>query len=325
MKRWLALRPARFDRLVEGAFRSPNGLALRRIRRSAQVASGVRPGTAISRAYASAFLDNIGAACARIHRATGASLELGSAPVGFDDVTVDCRSGYGYTANVYLQGLDDIVMFDLFRVVLKNGDTALDVGANEGMHTCVLGRCVGPSGRVQAYEPVPANVRRLESNIRLNGLGNVTVRPVGVADRSGMLPFSFTAESAHNTGMSRFDPAATTSIPVVALDDDIPENCELNLIKIDVEGIEPGVLRGAQRLLAQYRPFVVLEYNRLVWDLGEMTRLIPFEHDTFLKPDHLGAKWPRLDAWSDQSLLPEASDILIVPRDKRAAAVARLA
>lgn len=322
LKRWLARRPDRFDALVRSALQ-PHA-SDQRIRELAAIAVGLRPAGVLRRAYANAFLDNVGLASVREHEARRLSIDLGPASVGFRDVKVECRSGYGYTATVYLQGLDDLVMFDLFETVLSRGDAVADVGANEGIHACVLGRCVEPDGRVWAYEPVPANVTRFETNLALNRLSNVTVRPVGVADEPGMLPFAFTSPTAHNTGMSRFDPAASTTIPVVRLDDEFSDARPVRLIKIDVEGVEPKVVKGAHRILEQHEPFLVVEYNRTVWCLGELRSLIPFEHDVYLKPERLGVKWTPLEGTGDHRELPESTDVLVVPRSRRARVASRL-
>src|SRR4051812_25889815 len=73
----------------------------------------------------------------------------------------------------------------LLRKHLRPGDTVYDVGANYGMHTLLMARCVGPKGKVFAFEPVPAIRAELEKNIQLNGFRHVTVQTQALDNYSG--------------------------------------------------------------------------------------------------------------------------------------------
>ena len=74
------------------------------------------------------------------------------------------------------------------------GMTVADIGAQSGFYTLLLSRRVGAKGQVIAFEPLPANYRLLEENLRLNNIENVIVRREAVADRTGALNFQFPSD-----------------------------------------------------------------------------------------------------------------------------------
>jgi len=137
---------------------------------------------------------------------------------------------------------------------------ALDVGANVGAVTLALARFTSPAGRVHAFEPGPPNLQRLRANLALNPslAEHVTVHPAGVGEAPGELRWQ---EEAGNPGNAMLDADGTHPVPVITLDDfatqhDLPR---LDFIKVDVEGMELNVFRGARRSLQQFRPMNYFE------------------------------------------------------------------
>lgn len=136
----------------------------------------------------------------------------------------------------------------------------LDVGANVGAVTLALARFTTPTGSVHAFEPGPPNVQRLHANLALNpGLAaQVTVHTAGVGDAPGELRWQ---EEAENPGNAMLGAHGTHAVPVVTLDDFTSQQHlqRLDFIKIDVEGMELNVFRGARRTLRQFRPTIYYE------------------------------------------------------------------
>jgi FkbM family methyltransferase len=152
----------------------------------------------------------------------------------------------------------------------KPGDVVVDLGANIGFFTVLLARRVGPHGRVLAYEPLGSNADLIARSVEENHLAEVvTLRRVAVGDRACDLDLAAVPEdrASNSGGAFLLAPGAqappghrTTRVPVVALDqEEMPGR--VALLKIDVEGAEPQVLRGARRLLERDRPRVLAEVN----------------------------------------------------------------
>ena len=138
----------------------------------------------------------------------------------------------------------------------------IDVGAHGG---AVLAEIVSaaPRGHHIAYEPIP----HLAEALRARYPG-VDVRCAAVSDREGTASFSYVRAAPEWSGL-RFRPLPDGSegdveqieVPLESLDGALPEGFVPALIKIDVEGAEEAVIRGAARTLRRYRPIVLFEHG----------------------------------------------------------------
>jgi FkbM family methyltransferase len=148
---------------------------------------------------------------------------------------------------------------------IRPGDAAADVGANKGSYLPWLSRAAGP-GRVVAFEPQPALAAYLARACRAAGLANVAVEAAGVSDRPGRLVLHVPGTGGPSPGAS-FEPAVAAqsagrdvTVPVVSLDEYFrAEPRRVAAIKVDVEGHELAVLRGAVEVLEKHAPLVVFE------------------------------------------------------------------
>ncbi len=146
----------------------------------------------------------------------------------------------------------------LLRVV-RVGDVVVDVGAHIGYYTICLARAVGSDGHVFAFEPDPDNVRLLRKNVRANGYQNVTIIPKAVSDRCGQATLYLSDCSA----MHRTHPSPLCSGCVYVETTDLDTyfagfGHPIKVIKLDVEGGEPLVLRGMARLLQDHKDLCLL-------------------------------------------------------------------
>ena len=154
------------------------------------------------------------------------------------------------------------------RSVLRPGDTAVDVGAHIGFFTMQMAATVGPTGHVHAFEPLESNVALLERSIAENRFADrIVFTPAAVGARSGTATLTFPVETLNTGGayLLREDSTALAGhlqrqVPVVALDD-TDVHRPVRFVKLDVEGAEPLVLRGAARLLREDRPVVLSELH----------------------------------------------------------------
>lgn len=153
-----------------------------------------------------------------------------------------------------------------FRTYLQPGDVAIDIGANFGLHTIYAAHLVGKQGLIYAFEPVPENLRLLKHNLYLNNLvERVHVEPVAVSNSSNpTLEMALPGEGLAVTATLHKKSPNNNSIEVrnVRLDDfQLADSRPIKLIKIDVEGAEMEVLRGAENFLQKHRPVLLIEVH----------------------------------------------------------------
>lgn len=154
---------------------------------------------------------------------------------------------------------------------ISKGDTVIDVGANIGIFTVKASRLVGPTGTVVSLEPASKSFTLLEANIERNDLSNVKPFKYAVSDSEGEARlyvdrvsdrsslFSDRGDSERN----RRNIETVEKVETVSLDT-LGDSLKLNridIIKIDVEGAELAVLKGAKRTIAKYWPNIVLEWH----------------------------------------------------------------
>jgi FkbM family methyltransferase len=135
--------------------------------------------------------------------------------------------------------------------VVQPGFTVIDIGAHIGYFTRLFSELVGPSGRVIAFEPDPTNFNLLARNTARRR--NVTVLNKAVADTDGRIKFYIHAHSGSHSLVGENEDSVVDEIAVEAVTLDTfweQHGCfPVHLVKIDVEGAEPLVLRGAERLI----------------------------------------------------------------------------
>jgi len=138
----------------------------------------------------------------------------------------------------------------LLRRTLSPGDVAVDVGANIGIYTQFLSRCVGPTGLVHAFEPSPENFRRLQAATRNVANVRLSQAAVGESSRQATLYVSDKLNVDHRAYLPEGDSRHTVPIEMIALDDHFKPGARVDLIKMDIQGYELHALRGASRILA---------------------------------------------------------------------------
>lgn len=154
----------------------------------------------------------------------------------------------------------------LSRKLIREGDTVVDVGANIGLWVMGAAKRAGESGKVHAIEPIPDNYSRLVSNLELNGLGSVETAKIAIADRSGRSTM-FRPDydnSGHPTLARREGVEHPIEVEALTLDEYCSRSGieKLDFLKVDVEGAELLVFRGAKETLSTERaPAILFEVN----------------------------------------------------------------
>jgi FkbM family methyltransferase len=179
---------------------------------------------------------------------------------------IEVNANEGIGRELVRQNVFDIAVSETAWRLLKPGDIAVDVGANVGYMTSLFAARVGAQGRVEAFEPHPRIFARLRRNLRTSAVNappaNVRLHDCALGDHDGIAQLVEPRIFGINEGAStvgRQDAAPATSTGANGFDiriaryDSMIVDCEVALLKVDVEGFEPQVLAGAERSLAQRR------------------------------------------------------------------------
>jgi FkbM family methyltransferase len=150
---------------------------------------------------------------------------------------------------------------DLYDKLLKPGMVVIEVGANMGSLTVPIAKFVGETGRVFAFEPQRIIFQQLCANLAMNGILNVFAEPMAVGDGTGevgVLPTDYRKPA--NFGGTYLVASAPEMVPMIRLDDYYGGGVKPSFLKIDCEGMELAVLKGAEKMIAESRPAIYVEY-----------------------------------------------------------------
>ncbi len=151
-----------------------------------------------------------------------------------------------------LLGLDEAEVIRVLTTFLRDGDSAIDVGANIGFHTAIMAALVGAGGRVYSFEPNSSLRGRLDYIVAGNPLRNISVFQSAVSDEDGDGVLQVSSVAGLSSLGKDWSPATTVrreAVSTIRLDRFIEEHGmkSLKLVKIDVEGHEAAVFRGLAR------------------------------------------------------------------------------
>lgn len=188
------------------------------------------------------------------------------------NVVVECRDGK-FIANKNDQYVGRSLIkygefsykeMELFRMVCSPGDFIAEVGANIGGHTVGLAKTVGPQGRVVAIEPQPVLFQNLCGNVSINSLTNVECLNLAISSEEGTItvPHYDYAKEGNFGGIAVAESESGTEVPMKRFDD-IYRWPLLQLLKVDVEGMEKKVLEGAKGTIETLKPALFVENDRV--------------------------------------------------------------
>lgn len=192
------------------------------------------------------------------------------------------------------------------RAFLRTDDTVYDVGANIGYITLMMAHNVGVDGHVYAMEALPANVERIQKNVALNNLNNVSVVPAAVIDREGPVTFYVhdsvgMGKAAGSIGRRDEQYKAEITVTGISLDAFVYEQGHPlpDAVKMDIEGGEVLALPGMLRLLREAHPTLFLELHgpeseKVAWETlthcGYTLRAMQDGYPIIASPEQLGWK-----------------------------------
>jgi FkbM family methyltransferase len=156
-------------------------------------------------------------------------------------------------------GYHEELELEIFERIAQDSSVISDVGANVGLYTCVGARAM-PAGTVVAFEPAPANLEFLRRNLARNGVEDrVEVVPEAVSDTPGQARF-FLSDGIGNHSLASGNAGSERHLDVtVTTVDQHFAGRLVDILKIDVEGFDTHVLKGARETLAAHHPAIFVE------------------------------------------------------------------
>jgi FkbM family methyltransferase len=216
----------------------------------------------------------------------------------------------------------------VLRERLRGDDVVLDIGANIGILALMAASLVGSGGRVIVVEPIPHNRSLLARSAQANGFDHVRIIPAAAGDRAGLLELrthpstSNSATPAAAGERLRAVEGATLRVPVVVLDDALPDLERLDLVKIDIEGMEPLAMRGLERTLRRFRPIVLTEFHP--WAIERASRTKPVDYLRWLRQWYPAITILHRDGTRERHAEPEAVMLAWSRANEQAGADGRL-
>jgi len=199
----------------------------------------------------------------------------GRGPVGIyqrGGIAYELDLNEGIDFSIYLLGAFEVETSRACLERLEPGHVVLDIGANIGAHTLPFSKAVGGGGEVHAFEPTNYATTKLRRNLELNpefvarvlvnqvflGDGSISAPPAEICS-SWPLQGAEEVHSAHQGVGKSTSNAKVTTLESYAFALGLSR---VDLIKLDVDGNEPGVLRGGLELLEKFRPIILMELWR---------------------------------------------------------------
>ncbi len=217
-------------------------------------------------------------------------------PIGI--VQVDCNDGPREASYDARNRMFSVFYFDSYKtgieptvstiidLLVPDDGVLFDIGSNWGYHTITLATRPGFTGHIHAFEPLPSTFRDVQSMVEQLRLGEtVTCHNLAAGKASG----SGTMRVGSNSGTAHLTDSGGRTVRIAAIDElDLPPP---TLMKVDTEGHEEQVFRGAERTLRAHRPLIVFEHRLLMMEsqqqlIGPLTYLESLGYRLFLPQFH---------------------------------------
>jgi len=221
--------------------------------------------------------------------------------------------------------------FNFVRRFLEPGMTVLDIGAHHGLYSLLSARMVGPRGSVFSFEPSPREFRALRRHVRINFLLNIKLQPLALGDENETADLHVVDPALSGCNSLRSPGVLSNSAPipvrVMRLDDwaATQKVTRVDFVKLDVEGGELAVIRGARQLLrTKPRPVILAEVQD--------SRTSPWGYrakEIVVALEELGYRWfqPSADG-SLREILPSQdffdANLIAVPEERVSKVLSRV-
>jgi FkbM family methyltransferase len=228
---------------------------------------------------------------------------------------IDPRSDLGVERSLHETGTYEKGVITFLTTILKKGDCFVDVGANIGLLSIHASKCVGPEGNVFAIEPNPKTLPILYRNIESNKVKNIKIFEVALGEKSHITQI-FENRDINRGGSSLIvNVSNEKGIPVqVEPLDDFLNLIDPMVIKIDVEGYEFEVLKGAVKTISRAKPILIIETaldkNKTMEWIEFINSIYPYKIFKFKKGKERKSNLVELTDLSD---LPIHDNLIFLP------------
>lgn len=175
--------------------------------------------------------------------------------------------GFKFTAPLKIaikaqeRGIENTMIRSINKCLSEKGQdcVCIDVGANFGFVSLALSRTISQQGKVYAFEPNTFVFQTLEKSIQLNHLENLVIpyrKAVGA--ETGLIKIHSRKTTSN---ILEQEDAQIETVEIISLDSVFEELDRLDLIKIDIDGLESAVLEGSRKIMKKFKPIVVFEAN----------------------------------------------------------------
>ena len=219
---------------------------------------------------------------------------------------------------IYQRGVYEQATTEYIRQTLNRGDCFVDVGANIGYLSLVAAATVGTKGAVYSFEPVSTTFKILEKNKSINDFSQLILHPFALGNNEEKKTIYTEKENRGGASISNQRSEHSEEIQVKRLDD-LNIDRTIHLLKVDVEGFEWEVLKGAAEKIKKDRPTLIVEYSRDRNNEGnsdEMLRWLQLEFGyrayRFIKGKERASKLA--PCISKTVGLPEHDNIVCIPK-----------
>lgn len=178
-------------------------------------------------------------------------------------MVIDPALDKGVELSLFETGTYEKGTIQLLEKFLKPGSSFLDIGANIGLMSVIASKLAGKNGTVYAVEANPATVSILQTNIGLNECKNIELLPVALSDTQGSAQLfeNWEVNRGGASLISQSDGQKGVEVKMERLDDLFDEGTKIDLVKIDVEGFEPQVMRGGMNWFKKQLPVFIIEVS----------------------------------------------------------------
>lgn len=156
----------------------------------------------------------------------------------------------------FIKGTYEPKNVEAIQKTVKENDVAYDVGAHVGYFSVLMGDIVGSGGKVVAFEPRGLNLGYLRQHVSVNHCDNIEIVSKAVGDHSGHARL----ETRTGSGTGYVSETGDEDVEITSIDELVEKGAlpAPTFLKIDVEGGEMAVLRGARKIIASQRPRMIL-------------------------------------------------------------------